>query len=157
MTDSEHARLVGELNDSLRRLAAWTEWLKRLQLGAAVLLVAYQFCMGIATVIWPTRVFSPDVWRELSSWVSIRFGGTALIFIAVIGAVSIARRSRRTLDFAIMAQSGIWASWSASLVWDAAAGHNWSISGAFGYGFMALIGLSVISPLTVGPANQHDG
>ena len=157
MTDSEHARLVGELNDSLRRLAAWTEWLKRLQLGAAVLLVAYQFCMGIATVIWPTRVFSPDVWRELSSWVSIRFGGTALIFIAVIGAVSIARRSRRTLDFVIMVQSGIWASWSASLVWDAAAGHNWSISGAFGYGFMALIGFSVISPLTVGPANQPDG
>jgi hypothetical protein len=76
MTDSEHARLVGELNDSLRRLAAWTEWLKRLQLGAAVLLVAYQLCMGIATVIWPTRVFSPNEWRELSSWISIRFGGT---------------------------------------------------------------------------------
>ncbi len=157
MTDDEQPRLVGELNDSLRRLAAWTEWLKRLQLGAAVLLVAYQFCMGIATITRPTRAFSPDVWRELSSWVSIRFGGTALIFIAVIGAVSIARRSRRTLDFVIMVQSGIWASWSASLVWDAAAGHNWSISGAFGYGFMALIGLSVISPLTVGPANQHDG
>ena len=157
MTDTEHARLVGELNDRRRRLTAWTEWLKRLQLGAAVLLVAYQFCMGIATVIWPTRVFSPDVWRELSSWISIRVGGTALILIAVIGAVSIARRSRRTLDFAIMAQSGIWASWSVSLAWDAAAGHNWSISGAFGYGFMSLIGFCVISPLTVGPANQPDG
>jgi hypothetical protein len=57
----------------------------------------------------------------------------------------------------IMVQSGIWASWSASLIWDAAAGHNWSISGAFGYGFMALIGFYVISPLTVGPANQPDG
>ena len=79
------------------------------------------------------------------------------IFIAVIGAVSIARRSRRTLDFVIMVQSGIWASWSVSLIWDAAAGHNWSISGAFGYGFMSLIGFYVISPLTVGPANQHDG
>ena len=157
MTDSEHARLVGELNDSLRRLAAWTEWLKRLQAAAAILLVVYQLCMGITTVVWPTRVFSPNEWRELSSWISIRVSGTALIFIAIIGAVSIARRSRRTLDFAIMAQSGIWASWSVSLVWDAAAGHNWSISGAFGYGFMALIGLSVISPLTVGPANQHDG
>jgi hypothetical protein len=157
MTDDEHARLVGELNDSLRRLAAWTEWLKRLQAAAAILLVVYQLCMGITTVVWPTRVFSPNEWRELSSWISIRVSGTALIFIAVIGAVSIARRSRRTLDFVIMVQSGIWASWSASLVWDAAAGHNWSISGAFGYGFMALIGLSVISPLTVGPANQHDG
>ncbi len=157
MTDTEHARLVGELNDSLRRLAAWTEWLKRLHLGATILLVVYQLCMGIATVIWPTRVFSPNVWRELSSWISIRVGGTALILIAVIGAVSIARRSRRTLDFAIMAQSGIWASWSVSLAWDAAAGHNWSISGAFGYGFISLIGFLVISPLTVGPANQPDG
>ena len=58
-------------------------------LGAAVLLVAYQFCMRIATITWPTRAFSPDVWRELSSWVSIRFGGTALIFIAVIAADSV--------------------------------------------------------------------
>ena len=97
------------------------------------------------------------MWRTLLAWAPARSFGIALIMFAVVSAVSIARQSRRILDFAIMAQSGIWASWSVSLIWDAAAGHNWSISGAFGYGFMSLIGFYVISPLTVGPANQPDG
>ena len=143
MTVSEHQQLL--------------DWLRRLQTITAVVLIVYQAGMGVATLTAPERVFSPTVWRTLLAWAPARSFGIALIMFAVVSAVSIARQSRRILDFAIMAQSGIWASWSASLVWDAAAGHNWSISGAFGYGFMALIGLSVISPLTVGPANQHDG
>jgi hypothetical protein len=143
VTVSEHQQLL--------------DWLRRLQTITAVALIAYQAGMGVATLTAPERVFSPTVWRTLLAWAPARSFGIALIMFAVVSAVSIARQSRRILDFAIMAQSGIWASWSVSLVWDAAAGHNWSISGAFGYGFMALIGLSVISPLTVGPANQHDG
>ena len=143
MTVSEHQQLL--------------DWLRRLQTITAVALIAYQAGMGVATLTAPERVFSPTVWRTLLAWAPARSFGIALIMFAVVSAVSIARQSRRILDFAIMAQSGIWASWSVSLIWDAAAGHNWSISGAFGYGFMALIGLSVISPLTVGPANQHDG
>ena len=133
------------------------DWLRRLLTITAVALIAYQAGMGVATLTAPERVFSPTVWRTLLAWAPARSFGIALIMFAVVSAVSIARRSRRTLDFAIMAQSGIWASWSVSLIWDAAAGHNWSISGAFGYGFMSLIGFYVISPLTVGPANQPDG
>ena len=133
------------------------DWLRRLQTITAVALIAYQAGMGVATLTAPERVFSPTVWRTLLAWAPARSFGIALIMFAVVSAVSIARQSRRILDFAIMAQSGIWASWSVSLIWDAAAGHNWSISGAFGYGFMSLIGFYVISPLTVGPANQHDG
>lgn len=133
------------------------DWLRRLQTITAVALIAYQAGMGVATLTAPERVFSPTVWRTLLAWAPARSFGIALIMFAVVSAVSIARQSRRILDFAIMAQSGIWASWSVSLIWDAAAGHNWSISGAFGYGFMSLIGFYVISPLTVGPANQPDG
>ena len=143
MTVSEHQQLL--------------DWLRRLQTITAVALIAYQAGMGVATLTAPERVFSPTVWRTLLAWAPARSFGIALIMFAVVSAVSIARQSRRILDFAIMAQSGIWASWSVSLIWDAAAGHNWSISGAFGYGFMSLIGFYVISPLTVGPANQPDG
>lgn len=55
-----------------------------------------------------------------------------------------------------MAQSGIWASWSVSLIWDAGGAQLVDLR-AFGYGFMSSIGFYVISPLTVGTANQPDG
>ena len=35
------------------------------------------------------------------------------------------------------------------------ADETWSASGIFGYGFMAVVGLFVISPLTVGPPPDH--
>ena len=48
-----------------------------------------------------------------------------------------------------------WGVWSASLIVDAGRDETWSASGIFGYGFMAVVGLFVISPLTVGPPPDH--
>ena len=111
------------------------DWLRRLQTITAVTLIVYQAGMGVATLTAPERVFSPTVWRTLLAWAPARSFGIALIMFAVVSAVSIARQSRRILD--------------------AGRDETWSASGIFGYGFMAVIGLFVISPLTVGPPPDH--
>ena len=141
MTVSEHQQLL--------------DWLRRLQTITAVALIVYQAGMGVATLTAPERVFSPTVWRTLLAWAPARSFGIALIMFAVVSAVSIARQSRRILDFAVMAQAVTCGVWSASLIVDAGRDETWSASGIFGYGFMAVVGLFVISPLTVGPPPDH--